>query len=325
MFMEPKVSVVIPAYNCQNFIASAIESVVNQSYKNVEIIVIDDGSTDATYEKVTSLKKKFPQVILCSNVRTKGPSGARNTGLNIASGAYVAFLDADDIWLPNHLDGVRFLEEYRDVNVVFFNFNIVEFSSGRVIEDWFSARKAPRILNCIEINNNYKLISGDVFHALVLESFMHLQSMIIRSELCDSILFNENINRSEDRDFSIRLLMEGGGVFAYSDAITGVYFIHGDSLTAPSLKNDLVTVDAHIIIFKDYLKKYKISDGQRKVLRETIFERYLAGSYVNRRLRKYSVAFFMAIQSLHYGISIRSFKELLKIIVSVFAGGNKPA
>lgn len=323
MFAEPKVSVVIPAYNCKNFIASAIESIVRQSYKNIEIVVVDDASTDGTFEKVTSLKEIFPQVVLCSNSRTKGPSGARNTGLNIASGEYVAFLDADDVWLPNHLDGIEFLEKHRDVSVVFFNFNIVEFSSGRVFEDWFSARQAPRVLNSQIIDNKYKLIKDDMFRALVLESFMHLQSMLVRSELCKNILFDESINRSEDRDFSVRLLMEAGAVFAYGEIITGVYYVHGDSLTAPSLENELATVCAHIRIFKGYLNKYKINSEQKSVLRKIIMDRYLAAGYVNRKLGKYFISVFMSINSFYYGFSIKQFKELLKVVISLAFFGKK--
>lgn len=323
MLTNPRVSVVIPAFNCKKFIASAVKSVIEQSHKNVEIIIVDDASTDGTYEEVTSLKKLFPQVILISNNRTKGPSGARNTGLSIASGEYVAFLDADDIWLPNHLDGVRFLEENKDVDVVFFNFNIVDFNTGQVVEDWFSARKAPRVLSSRTIAEGYKLITDDMFRALVVESFMHLQSMLLRSELCKTILFNESINRSEDRDFAVRIFMDAGGVFAYSENITGVYYIHGGSLTSPGLANELVTIGAHIKIFTDYLSRCNVNENQKSVLKKSIFERYLAGCYANRMAGRYVISILMSMYSLRYGFSIKPFVEFFKTMaVMIFIRKN---
>jgi len=90
-----EISVIIPAYNVENYVERAIKSVLNQQFSSLEIIVVNDGSTDKTSEKVLSINKNYPQIKLI-NVQNQGVSVARNIGLDIAEGDYVCFLDADD-------------------------------------------------------------------------------------------------------------------------------------------------------------------------------------------------------------------------------------
>jgi glycosyltransferase involved in cell wall biosynthesis len=92
---NPSVSVVIPAYNAERFIAEAIQSVLDQTYEVTEIIVVDDGSADNTSEVAAGYART--RVIKQPN---GGPGAARNTGINAASGEWIAFLDSDDLWLP---------------------------------------------------------------------------------------------------------------------------------------------------------------------------------------------------------------------------------
>ena len=96
----PKASVIIPAYNDGHVIHRSIESAINQSYTNVEIIVIDDGSTDDT----RSVVKQYEEVNLLCHKENLGGSAARNSGIREASGDYLAFLDADDEWKREKLE-----------------------------------------------------------------------------------------------------------------------------------------------------------------------------------------------------------------------------
>ena len=94
----PLVSVIIPVYNCEKYVAEAIESVLAQTYPAIEVIVVDDGSTDKSSEII----KSFPEVqYLFQN--NAGTAAARNHGINVSRGEYLAFLDADDLWLPEKL------------------------------------------------------------------------------------------------------------------------------------------------------------------------------------------------------------------------------
>jgi len=97
----PLISVVIPAYNAAGYIEEAINSVLNQTFQNFEIIVVDDGSQDLTKEKVLNYSDPRIKYIYKEN---GGPSTARNTGIKAARGNYIAFLDYDDIWIPQKLE-----------------------------------------------------------------------------------------------------------------------------------------------------------------------------------------------------------------------------
>lgn len=95
----PLVSVVIPFYENKKWLVEAIDSVIKQTYKNLEILVINDGST----ENIDEVKKKYGEKIKIFNKENGGPSSARNFGIEKSNGKYIAFLDSDDVWFPNKL------------------------------------------------------------------------------------------------------------------------------------------------------------------------------------------------------------------------------
>src|SRR5262249_23976964 len=99
MRSSPSVSVIIPTYNCARYIATAVESVLAQRLEDQEILVIDDGSTDTTRETLARFGEKIHYIYQTNS----GVSLARNRGLAVASGRYVAFLDSDDAWYPNKI------------------------------------------------------------------------------------------------------------------------------------------------------------------------------------------------------------------------------
>ena len=99
----PLVSVIIPVFNRESTITRAIASVQRQTYKNIQILVIDDGSSDATVDVVRRLTERDQRVTLLRHSSNQGRSAARNTGVRVASGVLVAFLDSDDEWLPEKL------------------------------------------------------------------------------------------------------------------------------------------------------------------------------------------------------------------------------
>ena len=99
-----KISVIIPTYNCGLYLGEAIESVLSQTFQDHEIIVIDDGSTDDTKNIVRKYVLKYPEKIRYFYQKNMGPSAARNVGIREAEGEFIAFLDADDIFLPEKLD-----------------------------------------------------------------------------------------------------------------------------------------------------------------------------------------------------------------------------
>ena len=114
--MQTKVSVIIPAYNSAQFIAETIRSVLAQTYDNFEIVVVDDGSTDLTLEVLSG----FGEQIKLLTKANGGPASARNLAIRNSSGAYIAFLDGDDLWMPEKLaEQVAFLEAHPEVGMTY--------------------------------------------------------------------------------------------------------------------------------------------------------------------------------------------------------------
>ena len=96
----PKISVIIPTYQHADFLGDAIDSVLAQTYKDYELIIVDDGSTDGTREIVAAYGNQIKYIYQDN----RGLSAARNTGILASKGEYIGLLDADDVWLPNKLE-----------------------------------------------------------------------------------------------------------------------------------------------------------------------------------------------------------------------------
>ncbi len=101
--MEPLISVIIPVYNCEKHLTNAVKSVLNQSYKNTEIILIDDCSSDNSYKIAMELKSQDERIVLLQTPANGGASVARNLGLNYCHGEYIAYVDSDDYVHPEYL------------------------------------------------------------------------------------------------------------------------------------------------------------------------------------------------------------------------------
>lgn len=109
---EELVSIIMPAYNCGDFIGETLDSVINQSYKNWEVIIVDDCSTDNTAEVVKEYIKKDNRIKYHKLEKNSGAAVARNKAIDLATGKYLAFLDSDDVWFPEKLaKQIGFMEE----------------------------------------------------------------------------------------------------------------------------------------------------------------------------------------------------------------------
>ena len=99
----PLVSIIMPAYNTEKYIQASIDSVLNQTFTNWELIIINDGSTDSTVEIVKENQKRDHRIILINQVNKK-QAAARNAGFKISKGEWIAILDSDDLWVNNKLE-----------------------------------------------------------------------------------------------------------------------------------------------------------------------------------------------------------------------------
>ena len=183
--MEPIVSVIIPTYNRYNFIKEALNSVFSQTYKKLEVIVVDDGSTDET-EKITG---EFPEIIYLSHKKNMGVAAARNTGIKASSGEFITFLDSDDLWLPEKIEKqVDFFKKNPDYPVV------------QTEETWIKNGKKvnPRKI--------HKKEGGYIFERSLKLCLISPSAVMMKRELFDEVgLFDENLKAAEDYDLWLRI------------------------------------------------------------------------------------------------------------------------
>lgn len=144
-FDNEVVSVITPVYNAQKYLQETILSAINQTYKNIEIVLVDDCSTDGSADIIFELKDKYPNIVYFRQPENRGAGVARNKALELASGRYVAFLDADDIWKPEKTD--KQLQLMKEMNSP-FSYTAIEMIdvSGNVV------KKKRKIKKSIDYN-----------------------------------------------------------------------------------------------------------------------------------------------------------------------------
>jgi glycosyltransferase involved in cell wall biosynthesis len=203
---DPLISVVIPTYNRARPVVSAINSVLNQTYRNVEVLVVDDGSTDATAEAVQSLVGPIHQnssatpLVRYIYQDNKGQSTARNVGIVQASGSWIAFLDSDDIWLPDKLEcQMRTIARFGNSCGACFTDARLTDSKGL---DTTALEHAGRYYN------DKMVMVPDAVHRLA-EAFggIWLQTVMVRDDVVRQIGFDPDLHFGEDYDFLFRLAL----------------------------------------------------------------------------------------------------------------------
>ncbi len=216
---NPKVSVVIPAYNAEKTIQSTIESVLRQDYDNFEVIVIDDGSIDKTVAKVWQMRKQFNHKSVVLHLITQknaGVSDARNRGVGEATGEYIAFLDADDEWHVNKLSQhVSFLEEHKNVGLSFARVNYFTLSGKQ--------RKAsPYLSGVLQIH--------DVVDS---NPTVSPSNWVLRKSIFKQMDgFRLAMTHAEDQEFLIRLIAETDSHAKCINSVLVNYANSGDGLSS---------------------------------------------------------------------------------------------
>ena len=160
----PLVSVVMPAYNAEQYINRAVSSVVNQSVEDWELLVIDDFSQDNTYQVVKQMAMEDSRIKLHRNESNMGVARTRNRALDMSRGAYVAFLDSDDMWYPQKLvNQIRAIKE-KNADMVYTSYRLVTPSDGGTRAEYIvpervdlSAMLAQNYIGCSTVLMSHKL------------------------------------------------------------------------------------------------------------------------------------------------------------------------
>jgi len=220
--VAPLVSVVVPAYNSGAFIRETIRSVLTQTLADLEMIVVDDGSTDETPSLVAQARD--PRVRLIQVPHSGLPPATRNRGLREARGRFVAFLDADDLWLPGKLEAqVRYLETWSTAGCV--------HTAARHLVD-------GRVEEVPPLRGDTRVLDGsEAIPRLLTRTFIYNSSSMVRREVLDQVgwlLEEPGFLMADDLDLWLRMA-EGGLGFGYVAEPLILYRVRPDSVSRDTL------------------------------------------------------------------------------------------
>lgn len=236
------ISIIIPTHNRLKMLKRAIYSVENQTFKNYEIIIISDGSTDGTNDYLCSIKNE--KIKFHINESSKGASGARNIGLEHAKGDYIAFLDDDDEWFENHLELL---------------FKKLSNSNDKVglVYGWIDYYENNKL-----IKSKHPKLSGNIFiEMLDKQAITNSSVLMIKKHVLKKVIgFNEKLLRGNDGDF-IRRISKFYHVDFVPTVLCKVHVGHDDRITLntpKNLKNEIDSYLKRLEFFEKDFEKYKL-------------------------------------------------------------------
>jgi glycosyltransferase involved in cell wall biosynthesis len=239
--MSPIVSVVIPAFNRASAIANAIQSVLGQSFRELEIIVVDDGSRDGTAEIVLQTARSEPCVRFIRHESNRGAQAARNTGIRAALGAWIAFLDSDDTWNSSSLEVRMAAARSRNVYVV--------HSPGFILRFGGSERETFEV----------PALSGNVYRQLLWGAGPVFQALLVSAKALQAIGgLDETIVAYQEWDTAIRLAKRFE--FAFVPEPTFVYDCQGTDTIS---KNLLRGAKGYEQVLRKHLREIVLKVGPR--------------------------------------------------------------
>lgn len=223
--MTPKISIVIPLYNKTNAIKHTLDSALNQTYWDYEIIVVNDGSTDNSLEVVESIKDERVKIFTTKNY---GVSAARNYGISKATADYIAFLDADDIWLPNHLKNLnQLLEKFPNCGLY-----------CTAYEKHYNTFVSPAVYNDIPTHENWMGIITDYFNSSLKNAIAWTSATIVPKDVLLKLKgFDEiiTLGAGEDTDLWIRIALQYP--VAFSNSVTAIHNLQAENRISNSKTN----------------------------------------------------------------------------------------
>lgn len=245
---QPLVSIVIPAYMAAGHIRETLDSAFAQTYSNFEVILVNDGSPDT--EALERAIQGYDQRLIYIKQENQGPSGARNTAIRNARGKYIACLDSDDIYLPEHLSRQVELLEHDGLDLVYSDSLIVQ--NGRLVKRAFEREpQHPPV----------------TFERLLAEECCIATSTAVASRqgMIDAGLFDLRYRRCEDFDLWLRMSFRGARM-DYCRAVGVEHRLRSDSLTA----DRYLLKQSRVEVYKKTLNTLPLSAAQRELVRQLI-------------------------------------------------------
>ena len=263
----PLVSVVMPTYNCAAYIVEAIESVLSQTYRRFEVIVVDDGSRDHT----RAVLEPYLDRIHYLYQENRGLSAARNLGIRCAQGELIAFLDSDDYWYPDKLvRQVQAFQEYPEAGLSFTNH--LEFGESGIIYRSGFSDKVYRWLGD-NTNASMDVVCGWIYRELLQSNYMHVCSVIVRRDVLKQVgHFDETIRICEDYDLWLKVTQRYP-VLCVNNVLCG-YRYRPEGLSGSTEAREIRWNGGWIAILEEHLRANEIPGELQGVVNEVLSQRY---------------------------------------------------
>lgn len=245
---ECMVSIIIPAYNVQEYIDECINSVCTQTYSKIEIICVDDNSQDDTMMHIEELKKKDDRIIVLRNESTKGPAYSRNKGLEVASGKYIYFLDSDDYIVENTIESLIFLADMFETECIFFD------SYLQLETKMLGTQKVEYDL----YNIDKKVMTGQKLFTIMMNSNVFSSSVWRqfwkREFLAENdIRFDDRLPSCEDAPFTVQAILRGKRMMVVNNKFH-VYRKHeGTLISDVTPRKSIALFQAYCLVLKELL------------------------------------------------------------------------
>lgn len=253
------ISVIIPVYNTADYIERCLDSIINQSYKLLEIICINDGSTDSSLTILKQYSKRDSRIKVVSK-KQGGVSSARNEGLRIASGDYIAFIDSDD-WIHNKYFEYLIDAVEKDGDIAICRYKKVnDFSDDVVVNT-----------SCIktEITNIEEAVADDYVKS-------QIWGRIYKKAIIDQITFSTGINIGEDTEFNLKSMLKAKKIVLIESPLY-YYFVRNNSLVHTTKHKEIMLLAP---LYIEYAASVE-SPTQKKILLLEAFKVSLAGRYLS--------------------------------------------
>ena len=236
--MKPYFSVIIPLYNKEKYVSDTIKSVISQTFSDFEVIVINDGSTDLSQKTVEGFEDKRIKLF---NLKNSGVSHARNYGVSMSNSDLIAFIDADDLWSPNHLKDLKDLHE--------------DFPDCGLYAKAYTTKQNTKLLkskyNQIPMQERWRGLLKDYFKNSLINSIAHTSAVAITKSVFEKLNgFNDEYNCFEDIDLWIRIALKYE--IAFDNKVSSTYVRNdNNSLTNRNLSQQKFM---DFSAYKDYEK-----------------------------------------------------------------------
>jgi len=264
-----KVSVILPTYNRSRMISEAIDSVLNQTFKDFELIVVDNYSTDNTESAVQSYRDK--RIRYYKNHNHGLVSVSRNYGIEKSGGEYIAFLDDDDLWLPEKLEKqLILLDSNKELGLVYSDYYNMDSNGNLIGEPCFRSLKPFR---------------GNVFNELIVVNFVPQLTVLIRREALDVVGgFNLKYRIAQDYDLWLRIAERY--LIDFTEEPLAKYRIHGGNVSGNqrlSISENIQVVDYWLKKKRDIDRQFRKKAKQEQAIRHTWLLLYYFRNHENRK------------------------------------------